>query len=385
MTVAAVGISTEPNTARAALAAAADVRAKLDGDADWAIVFASDEHQAYATSLQETLCGALGTPYIAGCSAAGLVAPGCEIEEGPAVGVLAVRSDRLKATPFFFRDQGDNGLTAATQLGQRMLGSRDSSDLMLVWPDPFTVRPDRLICGVDAVLPGLPLVGGAASGRGESTWQFCGTDEPSQGISGMRLAGGLTHVVGVTQGCAPLGEPLRVTSAHDNLILEVDGRPAYDVLEELAPDGMLSDPTSAMHYLFVGLAPQDDQYLIRNIVTLDSQTGVVAIADRVAEGAQIVFALRQPESAQADLERMLDRVSPEATGLNYRFGMYFNCLARGSRFYGEPHVDARAIQRRLPDLPWLGFFGNAEIGPLRGENRLFTYSGVLLLVAESET
>ena len=74
--------------------------------------------------------------------------------------------------------------------------------------------------------------------------------------------------------------------------------------------------------------------------------------------------------------------SAEAAG-DYRFGLYFNCLARGQALYQEPGIDAAEIHRALPDVPILGFFCNAEIGPLKGENQLFTYTGVLVLIGEN--
>ena len=296
-----------------------------------------------------------------------------------------MHSDQLRATPFLFRDAGDHGLTAGTRLGQRMVGSRDSGDLLVVWPDPYHVRPDRLLTGLDALLPGLPVVGGAASARiNGATLQFCGTETADAGVSGLRMGGRFRHTVAVTHGCAPLTKPLRATRVHENLIFELDGRPAFDVLREQAPDDLMQDLSAAIRFLFVGLLPPgaaENDYLIRNIVTADPDTGVVAISDRVGEGQQLVFALRERDAARRDLAHALDRVRSEA-GREYRFGLYFNCLARGRALYREPGVDAAEIHRALPDVPILGFFCNAEIGPLKGENQLFTYTGVLVLVGE---
>jgi small ligand-binding sensory domain FIST len=387
MIQAAVGISTHTNTARAALDAARQVLDQLgDQRPDWCVVFATDEHVAFLESMRESLTEALGTPYIVGCSVAGVLACGKEFEQGPALGLLAVHSDQLRATPFLFRDTGDHGLTAATRLGQRMSGSRDSGDLLVVWPDPYHVRPDRLLTGLDAILPGLPVVGGAASARvNGATVQFCGTEAADAGISGLRLAGDFRHTVAVTHGCAPLTQPLRATRVHENLILELDGRPAFEVLREFAPSELMQDLSVAIQYLFVGLLPSgaaESDYLIRNIVTVDPDTGVVAISDRVEDGQQLVFALRERDAARRDLEQTLERVCADNAGERYRFGLYFNCLARGQSLYQEPGIDAAAIHNALPDVPILGFFCNAEIGPLKGENQLFTYTGVLVLVGD---
>jgi small ligand-binding sensory domain FIST len=282
-------------------------------------------------------------------------------------------------------------MTAGVRLGQRLLNSRDTDDMLLVWPDAFHVRPDRLLQGLDAVLGQVPVVGGAASARssGDKPMLFCGDECCSGAVSGLRLGGKFRHAIGVTQGCRPLGEPLRVTRAHENLILELDGRPALDVLRERAPAGLLDDLTWAFNFLFVGLLPEPDEaapasgeYLVRNIISADPDTGVLGVADRVGEGQHIVFAHREARAAEADLRRMLEGVSRERTGLEYRFGLYFNCLARGRSLYEAEGVDTALLQQALPGVPLLGFFCNAEIGPLRGLNQLFTYTGVLLLIAE---
>jgi small ligand-binding sensory domain FIST len=316
---------------------------------------------------------------------------GRELERGPAIGILAVVSDQIRATPFMFRDAGDGGMTAGIQAGQRLVNSRESQDLLMVWPDPFHVRPDRLLQSLDAVLGNIPIVGGAASGGGAegSTLQFCGNECASAAVSGLRLGGQFRHSLGVTQGCHPLGEPLRVTRAHENMILELEGRPAMELLRERAPAGMTRNMDSAMNFLFVGLMPDGDErevrpgeYLVRNIISADPDTGVLAITDHVGEGRRIIFAHREARSAERDLCDLLDRVSPQRTGLDYRFGLYFNCLARGQSLYRADGVDSRLLAKALPDVPVLGFFCNAEIGPLRGVNQLFTYTGVLLLVAE---
>jgi small ligand-binding sensory domain FIST len=389
---AAAGLSQEPNSARAALEAARQAMAGLDGRQPyWCIAFVTGEHGENLDALLESLSGATGTPYIVGCSASGVIGCGREIEEGPALSLLAVHSDQMRATPVLFHDEGDQGMTAGIRLGQRLLNSRNSDDMLLVWPDPYHVRPDRLLQSIDAVLEKVTVVGGAASAGGalDHTFQFCGTESGRQSVSGLRLSGRFRHAVGITQGCRPLGEPVRVTRAHDNMILEIDGRPALEALRQQAPQELLADLDWALNFLFVGLLPDPrgegaaaGEYVARNIVAADPDTGVLAITECVEEGQSLLFAQREAASAREDIKRLIDEVSPRTTGLNYRFGLYFNCLARGSSLYGEEGTDARMLAEAFPGLPLVGFFSNAEIGPLHGLNQLFTYTGVLLLIAD---
>jgi small ligand-binding sensory domain FIST len=389
---ASVGISTERNSARGALEAARQVVEGLGGEQpDWCIAFATMDHGENLHALLESLSGAAGTPYVAGCSASGILGAGAELEQGPAIGLLGVRSDQMRATPFLFHDEGDRGMTVGIRLGQRLLSSRNSDDMLLVWPDPYHVRPDRLLQSIDAVLGSVRVVGGAASARGidGSTFQFCGSETGSTSVSGIRLGGRFRHAIGITQGCRPLGGPVRVTRSHDNMILEIDGRPALEVLRQQAPTELMEDLEWAFNFLFVGLmtGPAEveattNEYVARNILSADPDTGVLTVAERVEEGQSILFAHREAGSAKEDLKRLLEEVSPRHTGLDYKFGLYFNCLARGRSLYDEDGTDTAMIGETLPDVPIIGFFSNAEIGPLRGVNQLFTYTGILLLVAE---
>jgi small ligand-binding sensory domain FIST len=193
------------------------------------------------------------------------------------------------------------------------------------------------------------------------------------------------HQVAVTQGCRPLGEPFRVTGAHENLVLELDGVPALEALRRLSPHDPIDDPEATLTSLSVALLPEGagvhrpGEYLVRNLLAVDPDTGVIAVAAEVEEGQSLLFAIREPEAARADVERMAQRAAAAAPPGGYSFGFYFNCLARGRSLYGREGVDAEILSRYLKDVPILGFFCNAEIAPVAGMNQLFTYSGVLVL------
>ena len=392
MILAGVGLSSDSSTASAAGEAAEMAAASLpDGRADFTVVFATAEHAASLPELLEAVGSACKTPYVVGCSAAGVLVADREVEDGPAIGVLAVQSDSMRGTPFLFEDKGDAGLTAGLQVGQRLLGSRGTNDLVLVWPDPHAVRPDRLLQGLDATLGPVPVAGGAASSAlpAIGTFQFSGGECGSRCVSGLRLGGRFRHHLALTQGCRPLGSPRKVTAAHENLLLEVEGVAAYEALRSAAPARFADDPDAMMDALTIALLPEPGEsvlrpgeYLVRNIIAIDPDTGVVAVAADVEEGQSILFALREPSAAAADVLRMAERVAAEAPPGGFKFGLYFNCLARGRSLYGQNGVDSAALARHLPGVPLLGFSCNAEIAPLRGSNHLLTYTGVLVLCSE---
>jgi small ligand-binding sensory domain FIST len=97
---------------------------------------------------------------------------------------------------------------------------------------------------------------------------------------------------------------------------------------------------------------------------------------------QVTLKVRIAEVNRSLLKKIgVNLLASDPTG-GFKFGLYFNCLARGSSLYGREGVDSAALSRHLPGVPILGFSCNAEIAPLRGMNALLTYTGVLVLVSE---
>jgi small ligand-binding sensory domain FIST len=352
------------------------------------MVFITSPHRPHFASMLAEIQKTLDTDFIAGCSASGVLTGTEEVEGRPAVAVLAVRSDRLGGSTLFAPLGGDEPGGAARDLARQMRERRGG--LMVLLPDPFAARPDDLLQEIGRSAPECEAIGAAASGDPEmqGTFQFYGRNVASRALAGLHLSGDLRRTIGITQGCQPLGPQARVTSGEGNVILEVDGRPALEVLRSRLP-GPLADSIERLGgHLFVGVPPDPSQdeirpgeYLVRALVGIDEARGALVVAAVVRRDQPLYFVLREAHSAREDLKEMLQRLR-RAAGRSVRFGFYFNCAARGSSLYGMPGIDTAYISSAFGDLPIVGFFGNAEIAPLRGRNRLFTYTGVLALIGD---
>jgi len=386
---AGVGLSTEERSADAARAAA---RAALErsgaSSADWGLVFITSPHRPHFAEMLAEIQKTRGTEFLAGCSAWGVLTGTQEVEGGPAVAVLAVRSDSLTASTFYATLGGDDLAGAAREVARQIRDPRHG--LVVLLPDPAAARPDHLLHEIGRALPGCEAVGGAASGDPEvpGTFQFYGRNVASRALTGLQLTGDVHHSIGITQGCQPLGPPARVTAGDGNVILELDGRPALEVLRSRLPGSLSGTLERLARHLFVGLPPdplqeeiQPGEYLVRQLMGIDEERGALVVAATVRAGEPLYVVLRDQQAAREDLKEMLRRVRDDASG-TARFGLYFNCAGRGSSLYGLPGIDSAFISSTLGELPVIGFFGNAEIAPLRGRNRLFTYTGVLALIGE---
>lgn len=388
---AGVGLSTDEDTERAAQEATATAldRAGLE-TADWLLVFATSVHRPSYSRMLGVVSSEARSSNLVGCSGIGVLTSDGEIEGGPGIAVLAVASDTMSATPLLLRGLADYADFATAATGTVDRTSARASDLVLLLPDPVQIQLDGLTRVLEAAHGSVPMVGAAPSEDGTlgATFEFCGEEIVSGGIAGLRLRGEFVHTVRITQACQPLAEPCIVTRSAGSLLYQVDGRPALTVLLEQIPSLLSDNLPRALAYVAVGIVPivgdavRRGEYIVRNIVGVDPERGAIRIAGRVADGQSVYFTLLEADRARDDLKTMLESVSTASSGRTYRFGLYFNCAARGTSLYRIPGVDTAFLGAALRGTPIIGFFGNAELAPMAGTNHVLTYTGVLALISE---
>ena len=389
---AGVGQSSNPSTERAAEQAALEAMAQAGiSQADAVVVFFTAEHAPHSQSLLSTLTRVTHSDRIVGSSGAGILTGAGEIEGHHGLAVLVFVSDQMRSRPFLFEPLREHDEEVGTKIGQ-MVGT-DQSSLLALFPDTYNGQPNQLLRSMEQKIGFVPVVGAGSSesGMAQATYQVCGEQCQSNSVAGLQLSGSFEAVIDITQGCQPITEPMVITKAERNLIYEINGRPALETFARLLKGPLAEDIRRAVSVIFVGLPANrqensvaDGQYVVRNIIGMDAENGVIGVADEVTEGDAVIFTMRDGQRAREDLGQMLRRQC-EALGQNKpAFGMYFNCCARGNSLYGIPGIDSAYIRQALGEIPLIGMFGGYELAPLGRANHLFAYTGVLALICEKE-
>lgn len=387
---AGVGSSTQSNPRTAAVEA---TRAALKQAglriADAAVCFAGSSLGGGFPLMLRTVAETAGTPEIAGCGSIGVIANGQEVESGPSVAVLVFSSDTLRATRLFVPQLRGRGHDAAEELAALVRPKLSDANLLCLFPDTYNFEADTFMATLTRQLPSVTVVGGGATEDGSigETFQFCGDVVSSNSLAGMLLSGDFEINTGAALACAPLGHTYQVTSVRQNIILELDGRSAYDVFCEAA--GPLStDLQRALAFVFLGVPLENGgerlqrgSFYVRNLVGASPEHGAIAVAHRPRVGDTVGFVLRDAERARNELKAMLESLT-ETTAYAPGFGLYFDCVSRGSRLYNIPDHDAAYIGKYFEQLPIAGFFTGFEIGPLGKSAGLLQYSGVLALISD---
>lgn len=217
------------------------------------------------------------------------------------------------------------------------------------------------------------LVGGLGSSR--SGYSHIAADVTQQSLSGVLFSSDIAVSTRLTQGCSPQGERHVITECQQNLIITLDDKPAVDVLKEDIGEVLAKDLGNIGGYIFVGLPiPGSDtgDYLVRHIIGIDPDVGVLAIGETINCGDSLMFCRRDPQTAYDDLIRMLNSIKPS---ISPKGAIYFSCLGRGKAQFGPDSRELKTVQEVLGDIPLVGFFCNGEIS----NGRLYGYTGVLTL------
>ena len=169
-------------------------------------------------------------------------------------------------------------------------------------------------------------------------------------------------------------------------MIELDGRPAYEVFAEAAGP-LAAELRRALAYVFVAIPVYENaqtiergQFVVRNIVGASQEHGVIAVAFQPKVGDTVGFVLRDAERSRQDLKATLDELN-DRLDAPPAFGLYFDCVSRGAGLYNIPGHDSAYIRRSLGPVPIAGFFTGFEIGPLAEQTSLLQYSGVLALIS----
>lgn len=403
-------VSSSPDAVGAAEAVAAELAPF--GTPDLLVAFVSAHHAEETERLASALRSSLGPRTLLAVTAEAVVAGAEELERSPGVAALAARLPGVELHPFASASlehstaQGEAGVDGVREL----IGAGPDLRATILFADPFSTPMNRLLPLLNSAratdADGRPtgaLVGGIASGAAKAGENALVLDDRTlrSGFAGVSLSGPVRVDTIVSQGCRPIGENMVITKAKANVIYELSGHPALDVLRGLIET--LGDHERALlkRGLFVGRVVTEykerfgrGDYLIRNVAGVNPNTNIIALQDLVRVGQTVRFHIRDAQTATEDLALLLDaqKLYDPPAGV-----LLVTCTGRGRNLFDRPHHDAEAIQRAFhrpepgeqrakggrpletPVVPLAGFFAGGEIGPVGGSSYLHGHSACAVM------
>ena len=400
---AGVGMSQHHNPSVAGREAAEQALEKAGvSQPDFVLMFGSIGYDQ--RSLVQVVREATGGAPLSGCSAEGTIDGDNADESNFSVVVTAISSDEVR---------WHNGIATGLEDDSRGVGKRVAKDLLphlsidtiglFFFPDgrsDFGVAMgnlDDLFAGLEENLPSerfLPLWGGGANNdfnMGEPTYQYCDDEVISGGVSYALLSGKAQAGWTVSHGCIPIGGEREVTRAKGNIIYEIDGKPATEVLKEYLPEQALADDRDWMRYA-ISLAlcfkapsyMKDEEYVVRGVPAVKMADGSITVQTEVQEGTSIWFSSRDKEKITTGFDRMAAQIKDQHGGAEPKLIFQFECATRGKMMFREQEKSKILEHFRQsvgPDVPWAGFYTAGEIGPVEQHNLRHLYTSVVLALS----
>lgn len=391
----ASAVDTDTSLQPAVERAAAKIFSELGKqEPDLLTVFVSSHHAAQFEQLAAMLQREFENTFLFGCSASAIIGGSREIEDRPALSLsgallpgVRLRGTHLDASQVPQLYAPPNVWEDALQL------TANQQPSLLILTDPLSFEPANFLRGLDRVFPNCTKVGGLASGVTQkgSAALYLGKQVHRSGAITLALTGNARVDAVVTQGCRPIGDPMFVTAAHENLVREIDGHAPREALATLFEQLSPTDRELFHHSLFLGIAMRSDaseyvpgDFLVRSILGLDPQSGALWVNGQVPAQSVVQFHLRDASTSAFDLERTLTQYRATRLPATPAGALLFSCLGRGVGLYGQPDHDSNAFRRLVADIPVAGFFGHGEIGPVQNATYVHGYTSVFAVFSEQD-
>jgi small ligand-binding sensory domain FIST len=352
------------------------------------LVFLSPKFFPHAAQVLEILRVHARIPLLAGCSGGGLVANAEELEGagGLVLALYSLPGATLKGVRITEEQVaaagGENFWPAETGV------AKDKVNGWLAFVDPFHLDAEKWLCSWNENYSPLPVYGGLASGNFPEPLAQLYLDGEVFEDGGVAIAvGGDVALTGViSQGCTPIGEAWTLTRVQQNLIQHIANRPAYAVLSETVQQLPAEEQRKVAGNLHIGLVVneylenfQRGDFLVRNLLGGDPNSGVLAVGALPRMGQTIQFQRRDAAAASEDLNELLARAKKNLAGTEIYGGCLFCCNGRGKNLFGRPSHDSEMVQAHFGPTGVAGFFCNGEIGPVGEKNFLHGFTASLAL------
>ena len=305
-----------------------------------------------------------GRQYI-GCSTAGEISDQGYRANGVSILAMRFQSTEVRTASSVLSGSAKSA-HAAVALAESLKGPKLQG--VIVFSPGVGVNGDQIIEGIISSLGRqVSLSGGLAADETafKSTMTICNGDFYSDRLVAVGLYGdSIVLSTGSEGGWRTFGPARRVTKSTDNILYELDNKPALQLYKQYLGDKARQLPASGLSYPFALL--RDDRStsgIIRSSLDIDHESEALIMAGNVPEGAKVCLmhadslALTQG-AAQAAAEAIRTHDGPEENGC----ALLVSCVGRRIVLGIDVDDEIEAVvDSFLPDTPLGGYYAYGEI------------------------
>lgn len=336
----------------------------LDSDQTLITVFGSSDTEAAFTALTD-LRLTFPRALIIGASGAGQILQDQIFDDGLIVAVTRFSSARLKLVSLNIPD-----MTHSFELGQDLAHKLYDDELKAVFvlTDGLQTNGSQLTDGINEVLPATVTVTGGLAGdddRFEKTWVICNNIPQTGCITAVGFYGDHVQIgYGSKGGWDRLGIERQVTRSHNNILYELDGKPALQIYKRYLGERADELPASGLLFPLELHENGSQERKVRTILAVDEAEQSITFAGDLREGSYVSL-------MKANFDRLVDGASGAASRINLAgfngsrsqaLCIAISCVGRRLVLKQRTEEELEATLEVLPEgTEQIGFYSYGEI------------------------
>jgi len=250
------------------------------------------------------------------------------------------------------------------------------------------------IKGMNETIQNWPKVIGArmlGDMRFKPTYQWFEKKMTQNAAMALLMTGNIQLDYQIMHGCQPVSAYHTVTSIKGASILELDHKPALDMVLDILGEDLKENPQEVKFFVTLGKNTGDKwseynpgNYINRMCVGVDTNSRGLYMAEIDLEPGMEIQLMRRSfemEYVGKRTRKLIDQV--KASGQKIIFALYINCSGRAAAYSNQTDEDIRHIQAEINnEFPLLGIYEAGELAPIAGELQVLDWTGVLCLFSE---
>lgn len=309
-----------------------------------------------------------GTQWI-GCSTAGEVSKMGVTDETIVLTGLHFDNPKAKMKIVMHKlaTNDENGNQKAGHELAKKLAASDLNSIIVISPG-VNVNGSLLVKGLTEASAGNVVITGGLAGDGgafKNTYTLSPEGVSNDTVIAVGFYGSAVQMHhGCMGGWEPFGKVRKVTKSKNNVVYELDGKPALDVYKEYLGDQAKGLPGVGLLYPFAILNDQKaESGLIRTILNVSEQDGSLTFAGDIAQDS-LVKLMRANTAALVEGSKAAAQAAAETGKSDQAFALIVSCVGRKLVMGGNVDEEIDVISSTFgPGCALTGWYSYGEISP----------------------
>lgn len=363
----------------------------LDSEYTLVLVFAAPEFINDPEPI-EALAKHYPESKLIGCSTAGEISDEYVYDHSISVSVMKFDKTAIEVKSQYISDSNSSFL-----IGKQLLESFDDEYLsaLFVLSDGLNVNGTEFVNGMNSVASeGLTITGGLAGDGSDfkQTWVICNGKIKTNCVVAVGFYGENVRISHASKGGWDIfGPERRITKASNNVLYELDNKPALALYKEYLGEKASGLPSTGLLFpLAIRKNSADEKVLVRTILSVDESEQSLTFAGDMPTGyfAQLMRAnfdrliSGANEAGQVALEQFGDKINDMPAGLLIAISCVGRRLVLGERIDEETEQTLEIFPKGTHQI---GYYSYGELSPYaQGDCDLHNQTMTLTYITESD-